>query len=177
MRLIRRLRSGQSGFSLVEALIAIAILSVGLLALATGLSQGMIIMSTSHYHQVAKEKAAEAMESVFTSRDANRFASWDSIQNEDNGGIFLNGAQPLRIAGADGLVNTLDDRNITQIESDPGKNGIPGDGDDVLLSNYTREIQIEDRGTNLRQITIIISYQVGGMTREYRLTSLMSPFA
>jgi type II secretory pathway pseudopilin PulG len=177
MRLQRNCRSSQSGFSLVEALIGITILSGGLLALATGLSQGMVLMSATHFHQIAKEKASEAMESVFTSRDADRFDSWDDIQNIDSGGIFLNGPQPLRVAGGDGLVNTLDDQSLTQIESDPGKNGIPGDADDLVLSNFQREIQIEDLSANLRQITVIVSYTFGGVTRQYRLTSYMSPFA
>ncbi len=177
MRLIRKLSSGECGFSLVESLIGILILSGGLLALGTGLAQGMLLMSSSHYHQVAKEKASEAMESVFTSRDADRFDSWNDIQNVNSGGIFLNGPQPLRVAGSDGLVNTLDDEELTQIESDPGKNGIPGDSDDVLLSNFTREIRIADLSANLRQITVIICYTVGNMTRRYQLTSYMSPFA
>jgi hypothetical protein len=101
----------------------------------------------------------------------------DDIQNVDGGGIFLNGMQPLRVAGADGLVNTLDDQSLTQIESDPGKNGIPGDADDVFLTNFQREIQIADLSANLRQITVTVSYTVGGVTRQYQLTSFMSPFA
>jgi hypothetical protein len=177
MRLAGNCGSSQSGFSFVEALIGLAILSGGLLALASGLSQGMVLMSTTHFHQIAKEKASEAMESVYTSRDADRFDSWDDIQNVDGGGIFLNGMQPLRVAGADGLVNTLDDQSLTQIESDPGKNGIPGDADDVFLTNFQREIQIADLSANLRQITVTVSYTVGGVTRQYQLTSFMSPFA
>jgi Tfp pilus assembly protein PilV len=72
MRLAGNCGSSQSGFSFVEALIGLAILSGGLLALASGLSQGMVLMSTTHFHQIAKEKASEAMESVYTSRDADR---------------------------------------------------------------------------------------------------------
>ena len=60
MRPVGRLSQDNSGFSLVEALMAAVILAGGLLALAYGLSQGMVIASTSHYHQIAKEKASEA---------------------------------------------------------------------------------------------------------------------
>jgi type II secretory pathway component PulJ len=175
MRFIRNLAFNQSGFTLVEALISIVIMSGGLLALAIAMAQGAIVMSTAHYHQIAKEKASEAMESVFTSRDANKFASWNSIQNVSNGGIFQNGAQLMRLAGPDGLVNTADD--LVDIEKDPGKNGIPGDGDDVPLNRFTREIQIANLSANLRQIDIVISYTAGNVTRQYRLRAFMSPFA
>jgi prepilin-type N-terminal cleavage/methylation domain-containing protein len=177
MRLVRRLCSEQPGFSLVETLIAIAILGSGLLAIATAMSQGMILMTTAHYHQIAKEKAAEAMESVFTSRDAGRFPSWNSIQNVSHGGIFLDGAKSMHVAGADGLVNTGDDG--TAIESDPGNNGIPGDTDDIFLTNYTREIKIDNvvGSSNLRTITVTITYTTGSANRRYQLTAFISPFA
>jgi prepilin-type N-terminal cleavage/methylation domain-containing protein len=175
MRLIRKLYSSQAGVTLVEVLMSIVILSGGLLALATAMAQGMFVMSTSHFHQTAKERASAAMESVFTSRDSNKIGGWDAIRNVSNNGIFLDGAQSMKMAGPDGLSNTADD--LTTIESDPGKNGIPGDEDDIQLNNFTREIQIADMGTNLRQITIIITYRVGSLNRQYRLTAYMSPFA
>ena len=120
------------GFTLIEALIAMPILTVGLLGLAQAFYLGMRHMSTSSANLIAREKAREAVESVHTARDT-RTISWAQIRNVSNGGIFLDGAQPLNAAGADGLVNTADDA-AAGIEAlrDPGPNGVLGDGDDVL---------------------------------------------
>ncbi len=62
-----------------------------------------------------------------------------------------------------------------------------GTADDVLtpLSNFTREIQITDLlrdGTavvnpNLRQIVVIVRYQVNGGWQNYRLTTYVSSFS
>jgi prepilin-type N-terminal cleavage/methylation domain-containing protein len=167
----------QSGFTLAETMFAIVILGVGLLALASAFAQGMIIMSTAHYHQIAKEKASEAIESVTTSRDT-RIITWARIRNADNGGVFLNGPQPLRQSGPDGLVNTEDDSTI---ESGlmPGPDKLLGTGDDIVvpLNDFTREIQISDIGPNLRQIRVIIQYQIGQLSREYQLITYVSSFA
>src|SRR6266536_5291753 len=85
-----RQRDNQSGFTLIETMIAIILLSFGLLALASGFTQGMVFMSSSHQHRIAKEKASEAIESVSTARDT-RVLSWAQIRNTGNSGIFLAG--------------------------------------------------------------------------------------
>ncbi len=177
MQVLKKYHSSQSGFTLVETLIAAVIMSGGLLALATAFAQGMILMSTSHYHQVAKEKASEAIESVFTSRDT-RTILWNQVRNVGNGGIFLNGPQPLRSQGPDGLINTADDGTVEQ-ETLPGPDGVLGTDDDInlALNTFTREIEIRDIGPNLRQIRVVIRYQIGHLARDYQLTAFISSFA
>ncbi len=168
----------QIGFTLVEVLISIVILSGGLLVLASGLAQGMVIMSTAHAHQIAKEKASEAMESVFTSRDARKIASWAMIQNEGQGGVFLDGLQPLLEPGADGLTNTADDGD-PEVYVQPGADNVLGTTDDetVALANFQREIEITAINANLRQIRVTVRYTIGHLTRQYQLVSCISPFA
>jgi type II secretory pathway pseudopilin PulG len=177
MHPVGRLSRDNSGFSLVEALIAAVILAGGLLALAYGISQGMVIASTSHYHQIAKEKASEALESVNTSRDT-RVIAWNQIRNVGNGGIFQDGPQVLRDRGPDGLINTADD-GAPESEVLPGKDGILGTGDDVVnsLDAFRRQILITDLAPNLRQIRVIVSYQVGHLTRQCEVISYISSFA
>jgi len=178
MKKIKNPANCQFGFSLIEVMISIVILSGGLLALASGLSQGMVIVTTAHHHQIAKEKASEAMESVFTSRDARKIASWDQIQNARNGGIFLDGARELREQGPDGLVNTQDD-GAPEIYVDAGPDNLLGTGDDkqVSLDNFRRELDIVTINPNLRQIRVIVRYNVGSITRQYQLIAFISPFA
>ena len=177
MPVIRDPQSNQSGFSLIDTLLGMVILGGGLLSLALAFSQGMIIMSTSHYHEIAKQKASEAVESVTSARDT-RVITWAQIRNVGNGGIFLDGPQSLRDPGNDGLVNTADDGAI-DFETLPGPDGVLGSGDDVVfqLNDFTREIRITDIATNLRQILVIITYRVGGANRTYQLTSYISSFA
>jgi prepilin-type N-terminal cleavage/methylation domain-containing protein len=177
MRITKESHKNQAGFTLVESLMSIVILSGGLLALATAFAQGMIIMSSAHYHQVAKEKASEAIESVFASRDT-RIITWAQIRNVSFGGVFLDGQQQLRGQGPDGLVNTADDAT-QESETSPGHDNQLGTADDVVvpLSGFTREIEIRDIGPNLRQIRVVVCYQIGHLTRQYQLIAYISSFA
>lgn len=166
--------NGQLGFTLVETLIALLILSGGLLALAYAVAEGMATVSTSHYHQIAKEKASEAMESVFTARDAGKIPNWNAIQNTGANGLFLDGPQSILEPGPDGLVNTADDGDAEMM---PGPDGRLGTDDDESLEKFTREIAISNVRANLRQIRVIVRYSVGRSVREYKITSFITPFA
>ncbi len=165
------------GFSLIETIFALGIMAFGLLTLAAVFSFGMVNLRTGNSLLVAKEKASEAIESVFMSRDT-RVIGWAEVRNEAYGGIFLDGPQPLRIAGADGIVNTDDDGAIEQVVL-PGADDLIGTGDDeiITLTNYTREVTIIDVGLNLREIRVTIRYPYGGAYGEYTLMTYMSSFA
>ena len=177
MGIIRESHSNQSGFSLVDTLFGMVILGGGLLALALAFSQAMVFMSTSHYQEIAKEKAQEAMESVTCARDS-LVLTWAQIANVSQGGVFLDGAQPLRVPGPDGLVDTADDGAV-ECETLPGPDGILGTADDVVLplTDFSRQIQITNIATNLRQITVTITYTIGSVTRSYQLITYLSSFA
>ena len=173
---------GTSGFTLIEAVIALAILSVGLLGLAQGFYIGMRAMATSSANLIAREKAREAVESVHTARDT-RTITWAQIKNVSNGGVFLDGAQNLCVAGADGLVNTADDSSGgIETQRDPGPNGILNDTDDVLtpLAGFTRQIQILELNPvnpDLREVRVTITYTVGPQRGTYTLRTFISAFS
>jgi hypothetical protein len=187
-------RHKQTGFSLLETAIAIVVLTFGVLALAAILTEGVLHVATVQYHLIAKEKAAEAIESVFTARDT-RVLTWAQIQNLANGGVFLDGAQPMNLPGPDALVNTGDE-NLPTAGPDgiagnaddgpgletivlPGPDNILGNADDELraLTDFTREIQITNLGPNLRQLVVIVRYRVGRLQLNYTLTTLISSYA
>ena len=84
----------QSGFSLVETVFAIGILSVAALGMAGIFTQGMQKTANSPAELIATQKAAEAIESVFSARDSHSI-TWAQLRNQANGGIFNNGPQPL----------------------------------------------------------------------------------
>jgi len=178
----RASRKKVTGFSLIETMAAVMLLSFGVLALAAVYTQGMAVMGSAEFDYVAQQKAAEAIETVFTARDT-KILTWDQIRNGGGGpgdGAFLRGPQRLLDPGRDGLVGTLDDDG-TKPDSIvmPGPDGVLGSTDDVtiVLSMFTREIQITDIAPNLRQITVIMKYRSGKFDRTYTLVSYISSFA
>ena len=101
------------GFGLVETIVGLSILAFGLLGVAAAFSQGMRSLAGSNYDILAREKAVEAIETVYSARDTKTI-TWAEIRNVQgetghDGGVFLDGHHPLTIAGDDGLVNTEDD--------------------------------------------------------------------
>jgi type II secretory pathway pseudopilin PulG len=172
-----------AGFTLLEAMISIVILSIGILSILGIYAQGIFFAGISQYDYVAEKKAEEAVEAIFTARDIKQL-TWSSIQNVAQGGVFLNGAQPMLVPGTDGLVGTVTDETSTDeyITIGPGPDGILGTADDekVNLNPWmTRTIAISavTGETNLRMITVTVNYQVGKMNRSYTLISYISAFA
>jgi len=92
--------SDQTGSTLLEALIAMCILTVGLLGLAQAFTFGLRQSAGAGATMIAREKAREAIESVHTARDT-KVITWAQIRNTAQGGIFTGGATPLRMAGAE----------------------------------------------------------------------------
>ena len=172
--------SSEKGFSLAETVIALGVLTTGVLGAAAVLATGMQNLSSSPGDVIVTQKAAQAVEAVFSARDSHRL-TWDQIKNVSNGGVFLDGPQSLKLAGPDGLVNTADDTTIETITF-PGKDQMLGTSDDttVTLSNYTREIAIRDvtsENGQLRSIVVTIKYQNGPRTRTYTLTTFISAYS
>jgi len=192
---MRTTQSTQSGFSLIEVTLATGVLTVGLLGAAGVLVAGMARISSAPSDVVATQKAAEAIEAVFAARDSHKL-TWSQILNVkgaslNDGGVFLDGPQPLKLAGPDGLVNTADD---TTVETSvlPGPDQKLGTADDTttVLNGYTREIKIRDVPNEplncgnggpdpctLRSIVVTVTYPDGKSTRTYTLTTFISNFS
>ena len=158
---MQREKNTQSGFSLVETLVASGVLTVGALGMAAVFAQGLQSTATSPNELLATQKAAEAIESVFSARDAQTL-TWAQVRNVADGGIFLGAATDMNLAGDDGILNTGDAHE--SLESD-------------TLKRFTRQISISDISPELRSITITIQYPAGSSMRTYRLTAYISAFA
>src|SRR5712692_12019136 len=167
----------QGGFSLLETIVAIGVLTVGALGMAGVFAAGVQKTISSPGDLLATQKATEAIESVFSARDSHTVA-WAQLRNVADGGIFLNGPQPLKVDGPDGVVNTADDGAV---ESNvlPGRDQTLGTADDVTqtLNEFTREIRIVDLSVDLRSVTVTIVYWAGPSNRSYTLTAYISTFA
>jgi len=181
----RRSPARAEGFSLIEMMVAMFVLSVALLSLVGVFTMTLQRMRASTPMLIAREKAREAIESVHSARDTGEFA-WTTILNVADGGVFLNGAQSIRTPGLDGLVNTADDGPIETMKK-PGLDGILGTADDetVTLNDFTRQIAITPLnidGTatvnrDLRQVTVTIRYRVDRAWRTYTLVSYISSYS
>jgi type II secretory pathway pseudopilin PulG len=188
MNLRRKSSRKQRGFTLIEAMISIGVLSFGVLSLAAVYAQGIFYSSLVQSDYIAEKKAEQAVESIFAARDTGTL-TWAQIQNVSgvtgsDGGVFIDGAQPILVPGPDGLVGATTDTGAADevIIIGPGPDGIFGTSDDetVDLNPWmTRTIVIVPvtGETNLRQITVTINYKVGRLNRSYTLVSYVSAFA
>jgi prepilin-type N-terminal cleavage/methylation domain-containing protein len=173
-----------TGFSLIEVVISMAVLTVGMVSLLGVFGLAMASTQTSQQNLIAKQLADEAMESIITARNTTQI-SWSQIQNASScsgnadptsGGIFLPTTStspilyPIYNSGADGIYGTCDDTGSTpllQFLADPGADGIYNTTDDttIPLTNYQRTILIYplyDANSNLiptlRGVTITVQY-------------------
>jgi prepilin-type N-terminal cleavage/methylation domain-containing protein len=172
----------QSGFTLIEVCVAMLLVAVSTLSLATLVAFSALSALGSQGQLAASQRAAEAAESVFKSRDT-RIISWTQIRNiagqsGGDGGVFLDGPREIRNPGPDGLVNTADDGALEEMVT-PGPDGVLGtqDDDHTPMTGFTREIEIRDLQPNLRQLRVIVRYKTTLGQRQFVLVTYVSAYA
>lgn len=188
-------RKAELGFTLMEVLISVIVLTVGLVSVLAVFGLAVATTQTAQDDMIAKQEASESLESIFTARNTSQI-SWAQIQNVSNGGVFLDGFQTIRYQGADGLDGTADDTadpdplcpGPSQCLKMPGPDGILGTSDDIRipLNNFQRQIQIvplnDATGTQysvLRQITITIQYHTSQnlkLNKTYVMSAYISQY-
>jgi prepilin-type N-terminal cleavage/methylation domain-containing protein len=190
-------RKSEGGFSLVEVMIAIVVMSVGLLAVIASFATAVQVTKSAQEDLIARHKAYEALESIYTARNSQQIP-FTSVANIVDGGIFLSGPQPLLCAGPDGLVGTADDvvcttqagANCPNAGAEcmvlPGPDGVLGNADDTVMSlgNFTRTIAINQvllstggQNRNMMAVTITVSYTKDGMpARSFVANGLVSSY-
>ena len=182
--------SDERGFTLLEVLIALAVLMVGLMSLAYGIGIGLAVVQMSTMDTIAREKAREAMEDVFTARDTSTI-SFSQICNiptgtNPNNCLFVNGLTPMYTADSSGLVNTnaAATQGVLETYVTPGPDGILGTADDITynLTGFQRSIQVtsvssSDGYTVLAQVTVTIQYNpLPWLSRTVTMVTVMSPY-
>jgi type II secretory pathway pseudopilin PulG len=171
----------QHGFALLETLIAIVVLMLGLLAVLVTFTMAISNTTSVQNDSIARQKAAEAIESIYTARQTGQI-TFAQIQNQGAGpGVFTVGFTPMMDPGPDGLDNTPDDVAAVPVRL-PGPSGvITNTSADVLvdLGNFTRRVQIANvpGNPNVRQITVSVRYPVPqGWYRTYQVQALIASF-
>jgi prepilin-type N-terminal cleavage/methylation domain-containing protein len=193
----QRKHQSQRGFTLIEVMIAVAVMTIGILAVLASFATAIAATASAQEDLIARHKALDAMESIYTARNSQQLP-FASINNIAAGGIFLPGALPLKCAGPDGIVGTADDTACTAPDTGaacpggveclvlPGPDGILGTGDDLVqsLSNFTRSITFNpvtlpsgNINANLIAVTITVTYiKPGWPARTYTVNGLISSY-
>jgi len=173
----------QEGFTLLETMIAAAILSFGVLTLASFFTSGLKNSNEVQMQYIANQKAQEAMESIFTARNTQSL-TFAQLNNISNGGVFKDGPQPLLAPGPDGIVGTSDDdaTNPDVIITGPGPDKILGTADDTFIPLnpwMTRTILFTSltNYANMIQVTVTINYTYNGQTGQVQLVSYISAYS
>jgi len=170
-------RNGSDGFSTLEVLAAMFVITIALTGLLSLFGYAISTMSLMQDLLIAKQKSRETLESIYTARNTRQI-TFDMIQNVSSSGIFLDGYQPLKRpnptgSSGDGLIGTADDGDIETLTL-PGPDGdlsTTGDNEVRVLDRFERQIQIDpilyaDSTVNpdVRKIMVSIRYSnpVGG---------------
>lgn len=171
-----------SGFSLLEMVVAITLLTIGLLGVASAI--GYAIVASNHGRSITNTKllAVSMLEQMETLRDTNSL-TFGQIANvgqvDDHGAVkvfagFQPGFQQVSTnPGPDGIFGTADDL----IDAGPDRKF--GTIDDFVNPNFalvgvTRQIQITDLSARLKKIQVTVDYSVTGSTKHLLVTGYLN---
>lgn len=149
----RPARHAEAGFSMLEAVVAISVLTVGLLGVAAAIAFSTVTTGRTRNVTQAKQIIVSTLEQVSALRDSERL----SFAQISNAGVGNFG----------GFVNSF-----VQVSNDPGPDGIHGTADDVAVDddptndNYERSIVVSELNPNLKKIEVTVKYRHGSHEGE-----------
>ena len=164
-------RSRADGFTLLEMVVAMVILTVGLLGVASAI--GYSLMASNRGRGVTNSKMiiVATLEQMETLRDTGQL-NFDEISNSRvQGSSFMGFPSDFRpvstVPGPDGVFGTADDLSIGT-----GADGYYGTSDDIIDSsrarpNVQRQIIITEINPLLKKIQVTLRYSPnGGETKD-----------
>lgn len=182
------------GFSYIDVMIAIVILMIGVLGLASALAANLVRSMESEKRVKAKQLALSTLESIISSKEIERpgvIDGWNSMRNVQGtvptgqvNGIFLNGWNPVREQnGWDGVAGTIDDACAATgpclVSGRPANNS-------PLVVGFQREIVITDvadperpsppNPITRRLIQVNVKYFVNQLTRDETVSTIVTNY-
>lgn len=179
-----RVNRPQQGFTLLEVLISMFVLTVGLVSMLGVFATAMAATQSAQEDLVAKQLAQQAMETIYTARGTANL-TWDQIQNvgtAGSSGIFRTGLQGIKQPGTDGIYGSINDGSSAPATMAlPGPDGIVGTSDDIIMgfTNYQRSITVlNTTSADLRSVAITIQYTTpqSRFPKTYVLSGLISQY-
>lgn len=165
-RPLRKQLHSESGVTILEMVVAMLILTVGLLGLAASIGYAVTVSNKGRNLTNSKLLVVSLLEQMETLRNTEQL-TFGQIANQgsvDNSGAirtfigFPTAFQSLSInPGPDGIFGTDDDL------ISPGPNNIYGDYDDTIdntwaVPGYQRQISITNLSANLKRIQVTLRY-------------------
>ncbi|MER3430156.1 MAG: hypothetical protein C4324_03765 [Blastocatellia bacterium] len=177
-------RSGESGFSYIEVMVAMVILLVGILGVLAAISASVLQSRGQQQQLTARHIAATTMESIMSAKETDPTRlGWKAIGNVGSNpdgagipqGVFLTGWRPvLPNAGPDEVIGTADD------------SGTP-------LEGFQRQITITDIcdpdrpspicptpgiwAVRMRSVEVRVRYSIGLAIREEVLRTVLTDYS
>ncbi len=157
-----------SGFSLLETIIALLILTIGLLGVASSIGYALMVSNRGRGVTNAKLLVVSALEQMDTLRDSGQ----------------LNFAEISAVAQPSPSTFTGFSTGFVPVSTTPGPDFVFGTADDpgrtnpaFAVAGVTRKIEIEDVTATLKRIKVTLRYtdlKLNGTTRELTCTSYLN---
>lgn len=167
----RRPRNAESGFTLIEMVVAMVIMMIGLLSLAQVLGFALTVSNRGRGVTNAKLLVISVLEQMENLRNTGQL-TYGQIANpsgvDNEGGSFDFAGFPTGF------------RPVPKPEAGPGTDGIYGTADDPSQSSqvyegFERQIKIESLGdSNLKRIVVTLRYRDASGKRELTATSYLN---
>lgn len=179
----RRKLHSESGVTILEMVVAMLILTIGLLGLAASIGYAVTVSNKGRNLTNSKLLVVSLLEQMETLRNTEQL-TFGQIANQgsvDNSGAsrtfigFPTAFQPLSInPGPDGIFGTSDDL------ISPGPDNVYGTSDDTIdntwaVPGYQRQITITSLSTNLKRVQVTLRYpDAAGHTRDLEGVSYLN---
>jgi prepilin-type N-terminal cleavage/methylation domain-containing protein len=158
--------TSEGGFSLLEMVVAMVVLTVGLLGVASAISYALMASNRGRGVTNSKMLIVSALEQMETLRDTGQL-NYNEISNTQQSGSTFRGfptdfREVSVVPGPDGVFGTADD-----LSTAPGPDGYYGTTDDtkdysLARPGVTRQIIITDLTPLLKKITVTLRYTPNG---------------
>jgi type II secretory pathway pseudopilin PulG len=186
--------ASEKGFSYVEVMIALVILMVGVLQMASALSANLLRSYETEKRIIAKQIGLSTIESIISARDIARpgaVEGWDSVGNVGTNpvdgsprGIFLTGWCPVREEfGGDGVAGTADDACPSNAICDTGESP---PNTSAVVKGFERQIVITDvpdperpspaYDIARRRVDVTIRYYYNTLARSETVSTIVAKY-